>query len=193
MDTFEIFGAITTLTASVISAVVAFITKKAYDKADEEKEYVEIKKAIDGIEIKYADNDNVLELMLRNVKELKEYYVISKDQARKSFSAALLICFLGFFIYMFGIAAVVFFKRNISVISVIGGTVVEIIAGLFFWLYKEAINQLSIYHQRLGSTEKYLTVIQIIKEMPEDKKTESFQNLIDAFLNDNREIISHEK
>lgn len=100
MDTFEIFGAITTLTASVISAVVAFITKKAYDKADEEKEYVEIKKAIDGIEIKYADNDNVLELMLRNVKELKEYYVISKDQARKSFSAALLICFLGFFIYV---------------------------------------------------------------------------------------------
>ena len=116
MDTFEIFGAITTLTASVISAVVGFLTKKAYDKADEEKEYVEIKKAIDGIEIKYADNDNVLELMLRNVKELKEYYVISKDQARKSFSAALLICFLGFFIYMFGIAAVVFFKRNISVI-----------------------------------------------------------------------------
>ena len=69
----------------------------------------------------------------------------------------------------------------------------EIIAGLFFWLYKEAINQLSIYHQRLCSTEKYLTVIQIIKEMPEDKKTESFQNLIDAILNDNREIISHEK
>lgn len=33
MDTFEIFGAITTLTASVISAVVAFITKKAYDKS----------------------------------------------------------------------------------------------------------------------------------------------------------------
>ena len=30
-------------------------------------------------------------------------------------------------------------------------------------------------------------------EMPEDKKTESFQNLIDAILNDNREIISHEK
>lgn len=29
MDTFEIFGAITTLTASVISAVVAFITKKS--------------------------------------------------------------------------------------------------------------------------------------------------------------------
>ena len=193
MDTFEIAGALTALTASLISALVAFVTKKTYDKADEEKEYVEIKKAIDGIEIKHVDNDNVLELMLRNVRELKEYYVISKDQARKSFSAALLICFLGFFIYMFGIAAVVFFKRDISVISIIGGTVVEIIAGLFFWLYKEAINQLSIYHQRLGSTEKYLTVIQVIKEMPEEKRTESFQNLIDAILNDNREIISHEK
>lgn len=100
MDTFEIAGALTALTASLISALVAFVTKKTYDKADEEKEYVEIKKAIDGIEIKHVDNDNVLELMLRNVRELKEYYVISKDQARKSFSAALLICFLGFFIYI---------------------------------------------------------------------------------------------
>lgn len=133
MDTFEIFGAITTLTASVISAVVAFITKKAYDKADEEKEYVEIKKAIDGIEIKYADNDNVLELMLRNVKELKEYYVISKDQARKSFSAALLICFLGFFIYMFGIA--------VPVLLMVACNVLDYATGLMASTYRsEDIN-----------------------------------------------------
>lgn len=67
------------------------------------------------------------------------------------------------------------------------------IAGLFFWLYREATKQLGVYHQRLGSTEKYLTVIQIIKEMPEDERIEAYNGLISSILSDNKEIISHEK
>jgi hypothetical protein len=132
-------------------------------------------------------------MMMDNVSELREYYVISKQQARRSFSAALFICFLGIFIYLLGIIAYIVLDKNISIISVISGTVVEVIAGLFFWLYREATKQLGVYHQRLGSTEKYLTVMQIIREMPEDKRVEAFQNLTMAILTDNREIISHEK
>lgn len=94
---------------------------------------------------------------------------------------------------MLGIIAYIVLDKNISIISVISGTVVEVIAGLFFWLYREATKQLGVYHQRLGSTEKYLTVMQIIREMPEDKRVEAFQNLTMAILTDNREIISHEK
>lgn len=162
------------------------------DKADAKIESCQVEKAIKDITIENNENDNVLELMLKNVKELREYYVISKQQARKSFSAAFFICFFGIFIYVLGIISVMIFDKNISVISIIGGTVVEVIAGLFFWLYREATKQLSIYHQRLGSTEKYLTVIQIIRELPEDKRIEAFQNLTMAILTDNREIISHE-
>ena len=103
---------------------------------------------------------------------MREYYVISKQQARKSFSAALFICFFGIFIYVLGIISFMVFNKDISVILIIGGTVVEVIARLFFWLYREATKQLNIYHQRLGYTEKYLTVIQIIKEMPEKRRIE---------------------
>lgn len=85
------------------------------------------------------------------------------------------------------------FNKDISVILIIGGTVVEVIARLFFWLYREATKQLNIYHQRLGYTEKYLTVIQIIKEMPEKRRIEEFRRLISAILIDNTEVISHEK
>lgn len=177
---------------TLASTISAYSAKREYDKADEKKEDAKVKEAVEGISISSEDNDNVIKLMLKNVKELREYYVISKHQARKSFSAALFICFFGISIYLFGILSFVFLEKNISIISIIGGTVVEVIAGLFFWLYKEATRQLSIYHQRLGSTEKYLTVIQIIKEMPEDKRTEAFQNLIEAILKDNRAIISNE-
>lgn len=178
---------------SIAATLVTFIIKVKMDDVDSKKEDTKVKEALARIEIKSEDSDDVLKLMLKNVKELREYYIISKEQARKSFSAALFICFFGIIIYLLGIIAYIFFNKDISVISIIGGTVVEVIAGLFFWLYKESTKQLSVYHQRLGATEKYLTVIQIIKGMPEDNKVEAFQRLIEAILNDNREIISHEK
>lgn len=183
---------ILSIIASLVGVVGTIMAKQSVDKADAKIESSQVEKAIKDITIENNENDNVLELMLKNVKELREYYVISKQQARKSFSAALFICFFGIFIYVLGIISVMIFDKNISVISIIGGTVVEVIAGLFFWLYREATKQLSIYHQRLGSTEKYLTVIQIIRELPEDKRIEAFQNLTMAILTDNREIISHE-
>ena len=186
------FG-IASVIATLLCAVISIVAKHSVDKADAKIESIQVERAIKDITIENNENDNVLELMLKNVRELREYYVISKQQARKSFSAALFICFFGIFIYVLGIISFMVFDKDISVISIIGGTVVEVIAGLFFWLYREATKQLSIYHQRLGSTEKYLTVIQIIKEMPEEKRVEAFQSLAMAILTDNREIISHEK
>ena len=184
---------IASVIATLLGAVISIVAKHSVDKADAKIESSQVERAIKDITIENNENDNVLELMLKNVREQREYYVISKQQARKSFSAALFICFFGIFIYVLGIISFMVFDKDISVISIIGGTVVEVIAGLFFWLYREATKQLSIYHQRLGSTEKYLTVIQIIKEMPEEKRVEAFQSLAMAILTDNREIISHEK
>lgn len=190
--------------AGVLSATLStYKSKQKIDLQMIKHEAYEVDKAIQSINMLYkdtsegkgkkTDDKNVLNMMMDNVSELREYYVISKQQARRSFSAALFICFLGIFIYLLGIIAYIVLDKNISIISVISGTVVEVIAGLFFWLYREATKQLGVYHQRLGSTEKYLTVMQIIREMPEDKRVEAFQNLTMAILNDNREIISHEK
>lgn len=184
---------IASVIATLLGTVISIVAKHSVDKADAKIESSQVERAIKDITIENNENDNVLELMLKNVRELREYYVISKQQARKSFSAALFICFFGIFIYVLGIISFMVFDKDISVISIIGGTVVEVIAGLFFWLYREATKQLSIYHQRLGSTEKYLTVIQIIKEMPEEKRVDAFRSLAMAILTDNREIISHEK
>lgn len=185
----------TVLSGSVIS-FISFLLSYVKDKTDAkaiDKENAEIKEKLENFKEFTNEHANVIDLMLKNVSELREYYVISKNQATKSFSAALTICFLGIVIYSFGIISVIFFNKEATLITIISGTVVEVISGLFFWLYREATNQLSIYHQRLGSTEKYLTVIQIIKEMPKEEQTEAFRNLTMAILTDNREIISREK
>lgn len=184
---------VVSMAISMIGAMTAYAAKREFDKTDEKKEETKVKEAVDSIQINNEKDDNVLELMLKNVKELREYYVISKQQARKSFSAALFICFFGIFIYLFGIVAYIWFEKDISIITVIGGTVVEVIAGLFFWLYKEATNQLSIYHKRLGSTEKYLIVYRMICEVPEDRKYEEQRNFINYVLNDNQYQIKNIK
>lgn len=194
-------GVTSSILVLVLTTVFMYKSKTKTDILMMKNDGEEIEEALRKVKIVYRDVDNkhdteqksILNIMIENVGELREYYVISKQQARKSFSASLFICFLGIILYLLGIVAYIIFDKNISVISVIGGTVVEVISGLFFWLYREATKQLSVYHQRLGSTEKYLIVIQLIKEMPEESQISAYNRLMESILLDNREIVGHEK
>lgn len=63
-------------------------------KTDElvaEKEAKEVSEAIKDLDIltekSKEENQNIRTLMFENLKELKEFYVICKQQIRKSFSA----------------------------------------------------------------------------------------------------------
>lgn len=178
-------------TISIVSGLISFFkTKTTYDKHMLEIEDTEISKRLERYKINIDTSSkkdiqrNIFDLMFKNVEELQEYYVISKQQARNSFSASLLICFLGIVVYVFGIISVTFFKSDVSIISLIGGTVVEVISGLFFVLYHEATKQLNIYHQRLCITEKYLIVLQIIKDTEDDNKHADYLVLINSILQD---------
>ena len=124
--------------------------------------------------------------MLKNVRELREYYIISKRQATNAFSASLIVCFLGFIVYITGIAVFVISGENALLLTTISGTIVEVISGLFFWLYRHAIKQLNIYHQRLGTTEKYLTAIRLVDKMGQDKHDDMYKHIIECVLIDNR-------
>lgn len=178
-------------TLTLISYVLSYIKERA-DAKSIKTENKEIKEKIAEVK-EFTDGEkNIIDLMMKNVTELREYYVISKNQATRSFSSALSICFLGIVIYSIGIVSVVVFEADVTLITIIAGSIVELVSGLFFWLYVQASKQLGIYHQRLGSTEKYLTAIQIIKEMPKDRQADAYKNLIEAILIDNREIIKHE-
>lgn len=68
----------------------------------------EIDKAIQNISILYRNTSdgrenkpnekNILNMMMDNVSELREYYVISKQQARKSFQQHFLYAFWNFYL-----------------------------------------------------------------------------------------------
>lgn len=51
-------------------------------------------------DIQNQSDYDVFKLLYKNVRESTEYYVISKRQANKSFTLAIISCFLGVIIYI---------------------------------------------------------------------------------------------
>lgn len=95
--------------------------------------------------IETEKDTDIIKLMSHNLLELKEYYTINKQQARKSFLAALIMSVLGFLVFVVGIVAVFFYDKDIYVYSTISGALVEVIAGLFFYLYNQSMQQINIF------------------------------------------------
>ena len=172
-----LFGIITSAGASL----TLIIFKTIFDKKQNQQEAKEIQEDADKIIGDVFKSDDVIDLMLKNVRELREYYIISKRQATNAFSASLI---LGFIVYIAGIAVFIISGENALLLTTISGSIVEVISGLFFWLYRHAIKQLNIYHQRLGTTEKYLTAIRLADKMCEDKHDNTYWHIICCILED---------
>ena len=181
-----IIDIILSILSTVVGSSSLIIVKDFLDKRQNHQEKKDIQEDAEKIIGDSFKSDDVIDLMLKNVRELREYYVISKRQATNAFSASLIVCFLGVVIYIAGIVAFIVSEENALLLTTVAGTIVEVISGLFFWLYKYAINQLNIYHQRLGVTEKYLTAICLVDKMEQDKRDDMYRYIIESVLIDNR-------
>lgn len=192
----EILSLTVTMIASLAGVLATYFLKSKIDTKHASEEEKEIDKEVGRI-VKYIDESDkdVLSLMVKNVAELREYYVINKQQARNSFSAALFICILGFLLFGGGVllSYVVPEKQNVIPYTTIGGAVVEIIAGLFFWLYSKAIKQINIFHTSLQSTEKFLTAIQLVDKISPEKRDESYKNIIEKIISFNFTVAKEQK
>lgn len=167
--------------------------KAKTDELSAEREAKEISEAVKNLDIlaekSKEENQDIRTLMFENLKELKEFYVICKQQIRKSFSAAMFSCFAGFVLFV--LAVIIFLlggNNSASLMAVLSGAIVEIVSGLYFWMYRETSKQLGKYHKRLEATEKYIIALQIIEMLPEENRNEQYGKLIDyIFENVNKQ------
>lgn len=167
-----------------VIAVLATILLKYWIDRNQKRDNKELNEEVSRyVNILDKGEKDVLTLMIKNVAELREYYVINKQQARNSFYAALFISILGFILFCSGVV-LNFYNPNNNVIqySTIGGSVVEIIAGLFFWLYSKAITQINLFYQSLLKTEKFLTAIQLVEKVSPDNKDKLFSMIISRII-----------
>lgn len=127
-----IISMLLSILACIAGASGLMTFKTSLDKKQHQQEAKEIQEDVDKIIGNKFKSDDVIELMLKNVRELREYYIISKRQATNAFSASLIVCFLGFIVYIAGIIVFVISGENTLVLTTIAGTIVEVISGLFF-------------------------------------------------------------
>ena len=175
------------------SIYVLYKMKAKTDELAAEREAKEISEAVKNLDVlaekSKEENQDIRALMFENLKELKEVYVICKQQIRKSFSAAMFSCFAGFILFV--LAVIIFLlggNNSASLTAGLSGAIVEIVSGLYFWMYRETSKQLGKYHKRLEATEKYLIALQIIEMLPEGNRNEQYGKLIDyIFENVNKQ------
>ena len=102
-------------------------------------------------EISQYENRDIIELMIANMKEINEYYVLSKKMTKDAFVLAVCMCIGGFFIIS---TSVIFILLNNidaiqAILPIISGAVIEAIAATTLIVYKKSLEQLNRYYDAL--------------------------------------------
>lgn len=135
---------------------------------------------------KEVEENDALKLMLVNMEEIKAYYTLSKAQAKDSFRLSVWMCILGFILL---VAAVVlpFFtsgKYEVSIITAIGGAIVEIIAGTSLFVYKNSLTQLNHYYESLHDNERFLSTVNLVSKLSPEKQDDMYIEIIRSGIHD---------
>lgn len=191
---------ISTMIMPALTLVVVFIEKtdKTKNEVNEyydtvknaiikpERVHVKTKDTIDKDKLNAASNisDDVMELMLLNMKEIKEYYVLSKVMAKRSFTLSVVMCILGFIIISASIVAIFIIDISFaqSLAPIIGGVVVEAIAGTSLVVYKKSLEQLNQYYESLHSNERFLSLVNLVDKLSNKKRDKTYINIINHQL-----------
>lgn len=130
------------------------------------------------------DTEDILQLMSLNMKEIKEYYVLSKTMAKRSFFLSVIMCIFGFIIISMSIIVIFIIDGSIvqSIVPVIGGAIVEVIAGTSMVVYKKSLEQLNQYYESLHNNERFLSLVNIVDKLSDDKKDDTYINIINNQL-----------
>jgi hypothetical protein len=134
----------------------------------------------DSIErISAADPSDVQRIAGSQLELLAGYHEIVLAQSRRSFFWALIGAGIGL---LFFLAAVVFALLTSStagaLIPLLSGAIVEVIAGIVFFLYGKAAIQLSSFHGRLETLQRYMLANSICESLDGEERTKARAALI---------------
>lgn len=194
-------------TMVLVTATYAISLKKRnrIENEDEIKSYS--KRLIKAIAIDEAPNEpnddiannsqqeiDALGRMLINLEDIKEFYTWSQKQAKASFILAIAMCIAGFILIAAAIIISLLFSAstNVSIITGVGGVIVELVAGTALVVYKNSISQLNHYHQALHEDERFLSSATLINKFSnDDARDEMLKEIIRSEIQMNLETVRH--
>lgn len=150
-------------------------------------------------QIKFSKDDDkkkdVLELMLKNNNEIAEYFEISKKQEKFSYRVSMACAIIGAIILFSSIGAIVFNKGiEITVVTIISGSITELVSGVVLWIHNKSAMQLNFYYNSLHENEKVLSAINMVDRIEDkDKKQQMYEEIIKAQIRENEKFKENEK
>lgn len=155
-----------------------------YEKNRTTKEKKELKEEIDYyLGLIHDGRADILTLITRNLTLLREAYIISKQQVRNLFSAAIFTTCLGFITFTTGVIA--FSSQGSSTIlicSTIAGAFIQLVSGLIFWTYSKSIEQLNTYHKTFYENQKLLSSIHLVNGVSEANRDALYAYIVQSTL-----------
>jgi hypothetical protein len=156
-----------------------------------EKKMEELKHEKDNYEriLDRKDDTGLLPLVKYSSLELEQYYRMGINQSRNSFIISIIAMSIGFVIimssfifYLFPIPGVNqdLLDGDFYIVSVASGTVLELISGLFFWIYKRSKDQMIYFYNRQIFIHNALLAFNISSTM--DNPDESKKVIIEKIL-----------
>lgn len=113
------------------------------------------------------------------LKILASYYSEGLMQAKTSFRWAATVSGIGFFFFL---TAVIFVlnrqPRDRTLIPLISGAVIEVVAGINFYLYGQATKQLATFQRKLDQTQRFLLANSICESLEGESKQTARMELV---------------
>jgi hypothetical protein len=129
--------------------------------------------------LSHANPDNVQEIAASQIQLLNNYYDLVLDQAKRSFKWALIAAGVGFVFLIASLGFILLQQRQmVAIMSLISGSLVEVISAINFYLYGRTSSQLSKFHTRLDMTQRHLLANSICECLEGDYKNQARSYLI---------------
>lgn len=135
-------------------------------------------------DVSKADPSNIQEVAAAQFALSNLYYENVLAQAKRSFNAAVVASIAGLVFFLAAIAFAVSANRlTTSIISVIGGGIVEVVGGLNFWLYARTTIQLNSFHLRLERMQRFLLANSVTSGLGGNRRELALAELIRTISN----------
>ncbi len=194
MHPYSIIEDISVTMLSIIPSLISFYLFSAFNKEKDYEEANQIYENIRGsvrlsrsnfqkgerVQNDEEETSDILELMLANMREIKDYYVLSKMQAKNAFFLAVVMCITGFILMGISISAAFFNTDNLisTIVPAIGATIVEVIAGTSLIVYKKSLEQLNHYYNSLHNNERFLSIVNIVSKVSQERQDEMYFEIV---------------
>jgi hypothetical protein len=133
-----------------------------------------------------VDGGSIGEIVKANQDLIMRYYNDVLEHADRSFNVARVSAIIGFAIFILTLIYAVVVDRfgnnseavsAVSKIGILSGLIVQVFAGVTFYLYQKASDQFAAFHICLERTHRYLVAYKIADKMKENKD-ETLRDLV---------------